>query len=394
MKVLMILDNEFPPDIRVENEIKVLVENGLDLHVACFTLKDKPEVEHYNGYTIHRKKISSFIYKSSIGALIFPFYFNFWRSFIHKLFKEQSFDAVHVHDLPMAKIGYEVKRKYGALFILDLHENWPALLRISMHTQSFLGKLLSHNKSWERFEKKYTKLADRVIVVVGEAKERLTKITGLEENILVVSNTLNLEKIPSLKLKKEKEQTILFYGGAINFHRGLQSVIHAMKKIIPIDDTLRLWIVGDGSYKIELEKITKALNIEPYIKFFGYRPNKELLEILSQSDIALIPHLISDHTNSTIPHKLFQYMYYEKPIVSSKCIPLKRIIDETQAGFTYNPENLDELAKAIVEARDHLKKNTVLKKSTKSWVEEKYNWKIDQDRLLNMYQKIKQRRSL
>ena len=71
-KVIMILERDFPPDLRVENEISALLEKGIEVHVACYTFSKKDSVESYNGYTIHRKKISSFIYKSSVGALKLP----------------------------------------------------------------------------------------------------------------------------------------------------------------------------------------------------------------------------------------------------------------------------------------------------------------------------------
>ena len=73
----MILERDFPPDLRVENEISALIEQGIEVHVACYTFSKKNSVESYNGYTIHRKKISSFTYKSSVGALKLLFCFKF-----------------------------------------------------------------------------------------------------------------------------------------------------------------------------------------------------------------------------------------------------------------------------------------------------------------------------
>ena len=85
----MILERDFPPDLRVENEISALLEKGIEVHVACYTFSKKDSVESYNGYTIHRKKISSFIYKSSVGALKLPFTFNFgsllFRNFVKNI---------------------------------------------------------------------------------------------------------------------------------------------------------------------------------------------------------------------------------------------------------------------------------------------------------------------
>ena len=388
MKILMILDREFPPDIRVENEIESLVLNGHNVHIACYTQKNKPLLEVYNNYTIHRKKISRFIYKSSIACLLFPFYFNFWRLFVTKLVEKHKYDIIHIHDLPLAIIGNEIKKKYQIPFIIDLHENWPAYLRISKHTQSFLGKILSNNKQWIKYEKKCVSLADRVIVVVDEAKERLKRITLQAEKIIIVSNTLNLKEISSLQNKTDKNYITLFYGGGINYHRGLQSVIKAMGKIVAQNKKVRLWIVGDGSYKSELEEMTAKMNLTHFVKFFGFKPYKKMLDLLSQSDIALIPHLVSDHTNSTIPHKLFQYMFYEKPIIASECLPIKRILDETKTGISYDPNNTKNLSDIVLDIVNNQEKYSFMEENGKLWVEKKYNWDFDQDYLLKLYSSL------
>ena len=39
-KILMLLDSEFPPDIRVENEAVSLIEAGFEVHVLCFAGKN------------------------------------------------------------------------------------------------------------------------------------------------------------------------------------------------------------------------------------------------------------------------------------------------------------------------------------------------------------------
>ncbi|HHE37073.1 MAG TPA: hypothetical protein ENL20_00665, partial [Candidatus Cloacimonetes bacterium] len=87
MKILMVLENEFPPDTRVENEIQTLSNAGHEIHLACLTFQNKKEFEQKENYLIHRKKISDFTFKTSVGCLKFPFYFNFWRKYLIELFR-------------------------------------------------------------------------------------------------------------------------------------------------------------------------------------------------------------------------------------------------------------------------------------------------------------------
>lgn len=389
MKILMVLDNEFPPDLRVENEIESLIEAGHKVHIACFTRKkSRKKIEKINSVTIHRKFISTFIYKASVGCLKFPFYFNFWRKFLKKIFKTEKFDVIHIHDLPLSKVGYEFKIKHKISLVIDLHENWPALLRIANHTNTFSGRILSSNKQWMRYEKEILNFADNIITVVEEAKVRLIELGIHEKKIKVVSNTLNLKRFILPNLLPVPQYITLFYAGGLIVHRGIQTVIQSLVHIVPEIPNIRLWLIGEGSYRKELMKLVDRLSLKKYVVLFGWKPYNEMFSLLSQSDIALIPHNKSAHTDSTIPHKLFQYMYAKKPIVATNCLPVERIIKETKTGLIYKSNNPEQLSECVIEIIKNKNKFTFLQENGKKWIKEKYNWENTSKNLIKLYKKI------
>ena len=386
MRILMVLDHEFPPDIRVENEIEALVEQGHEVHVACFTMKNKTAIDEFKGAIIHRKPIGKLIHKSSVGCLKFPFYFNFWRSFLNKLFAEYTFEAIHVHDLPLARVGWEFAKKHNTTLTLDLHENWPALLRVATHTKSLAGKFLSNNKQWTNYELKYCQLADHVVVVVDEAKERLSS-SGIKPNkIAIVSNTLNLQHFEVPTTTPDPGFITLIYAGGITKHRGLQYVIKSIKYLDELKQPLRIWILGTGSYIDELKTIANKEGVEDKIFFMGWKDYKEMQTYFGKSDYCIIPHLKNDHTDSTIPHKIFQYMYAGKPMLSSNCKPLERIFNDTKCGLTYQFDDPEDLAIKLKEliASDWYASNEFVIENKKNVVEH-YNWKIDAQKLNQIY---------
>lgn len=383
MKILMLLDHEFPPDIRVENEIEMLIEAGYEVHLACYTMQDRKRVDSYRGLTIFRKQISKFIYKSSVGCLKFPFYFNFWRKFMNEIFKGESYDAVHVNDLPLAQIGYELKEKYGCKLVLDLHENWAALLGISTHTQTVLGRLLSSDRQWRVYEKMAIRThADKVIVVCQEAKARLMDLTVSESKITVVENNVNKNQFKVVgKLPADPEFMTIFYAGGLNKHRGVQNVIEAMS--ILKDPCIRFWIVGKGSYSKTLERLSETLKTTSSVKFWGWQPLGNVARLLMSSDIGIIPHLKSEHTDASMPHKLSQYMYAGKPVIVSNCDSLVNIIKETKCGFVY--EDVQELVDVINHYSVSRRKRIEHGENGRKWVDKKYNWKQSNKPLIKLY---------
>lgn len=384
----MILESEFPPDVRVENEIMALSEAGHEVHLACSTRKNLPENDTFGKAFVHRKRMSKFIYKSSVGCLKFPFYFNFWRNFLYPVCHREGFDAVHICDLPLSRIGYEIKEKFNTWLIIDLHENWPALLKTATHTNTIAGRLLSSNRQWVEYERTILPEADKIITVIDEAKDRIIKLGIDSEKVAIVSNTINYEGLNIKPAEKDPEIFTVFYGGAINAHRGLQIVLEAVKKCVAKGIKIRLWIVGDGSYRKELEKLAQSFRIESYVKFWGHKPFAEMLNILAESDAAIIPHIRNDNNDASSPNKLYQYMYLNKPIISSDCISLKRIINQTHTGLIYKNDSPDDLSILLEKLSADSKLLDELNGNGRKSVIEKYNWNFDKKRLLDAYREL------
>lgn len=384
----MVLESEFPPDVRVENEIIALSEAGHEVHLACSTRKNRQEKDLFGKAIIHRKKITPFIYKSSVGCLKFPFYFNFWRQFISDIFQNEKFDVIHIHDLPLSRIGVEIKKKFNTRLVIDLHENWPALIKTAAHTQTFLGRLLSSNWQWINYEKKMLPEADLVITIIEEARDRVINLGVNPGKAGMVSNTINFENLSINTKTRNDDSFVIFYGGAINRHRGLQTVLEAVKVLTIKNIDVHLWIVGDGSYRKSLEEQADNLSIRSNIKFFGQKPFNELLNILSDADAAIIPHVRTDNNDASSPNKLYQYMYLDKPIISSDCISLKRIINETKTGFIYRHDSAEDLVSLIEKLSKNNSMLHELKGNGRSAVTEKYNWNIDRQRLVDAYRHL------
>lgn len=347
MKILMVLEREYPEDERVSKEIRTLQKEGHQVLLACFTKQTRAANETLNEITIFRKPISEFIEKTSVGSLKFPFYFNFWRSFIQKIIRGNKVDVLHIHDLQLAKVGYEIARQNKLKFVLDLHENWPVLLELSPHTKSLLGRLLSNNKQWLAFEKKYATLADGLVVVAEEMKQRLLSKGVINENIAVVPNTSNAGIFENLDSETPDPEFItMYYAGGINEHRGLDITIKGMAKM-KLPANFRFWIIGWGKSQVHLENMVAEFNLNKHVYFLGRKTHKEVLQYLLKSDIAVIPHLKNEHTDNTSPNKVFHYMAAKKPVLSSDCNYLVSVLNKSKAGLIYKNNSPTDFAEKL-----------------------------------------------
>ena len=384
----MLLENDYEKDLRVKREVQALHEAGFEVTVAAISHEKDFPPEKRENCMLYKKKIPALIYKSRVGALKFPFYFNFWRRYISEIIRDNPVNIIHVNDLPLSRPGLELKKSKNVKLVLDLHENWPGLLRNAQHTRTLAGRLASSDKQWVRYEKDMLQEADLVITVVEEARDRVTALLDEPEKVCIVSNTIDTESISFFERKKKNKDFTLFYGGAINKHRGLQIVTQAIKILRDKNILISLQIVGTGSYQKTLEKEIEKNDLSSRIVFHGFKPLNDMLEMLSHADAAIIPHLRNENNDATIPNKLFQYMFTATPVVSSDCIPLERIILETGSGFIYRNDSPSELASLLEQLCHNRDMPEEKGKKGREAVLARYNWNHDRKQLTDAYKKL------
>ena len=384
-RALMILEGSFPPDDRVYKEAQLLIQLGYNVAIACTSKTNEVLNGEIDAITIYRRYLPKFIYKSSVASLKFPVYFNFWKHFINEIFQKESFEIIHIHDLPLARIGVYAKKKFGVQFVLDLHENWPAYLTKATHTQTFLGKLLSSEKQWRAYEKWSAEQADKVVTVVDEMKSRICKLGISSDKITVLQNTILPEEYPMPSIEKQDKHFCLLFAGGINIERGLQYVIPALRQLKQQIPNIKLQIIGKGSYLQTLKEIAEQYQVEDQIEFIGWKPLPELMEITAKADIALIPHIKWEQTDCSSPNKLFQYMHAGVPLLVSNCDSVARIVNETKCGESYPYDQIDAFVEKVLLLYHNPDYRRELAENGKKWIQEKYNWNESSREFLEMY---------
>ncbi len=396
MRILMLLQNFFPPDIRVEKEARSLLKAGHQVFLLSAGKSNMPNEEIVEGIKVIRRKLpQSFSRRAwNYFCLKAPFTHPFWRSALEDAVKQYKIEAIHVHDLPLVNTGLKIAHKFNLPLIADLHENFPEAIKA--YPSSWKGKFLKPImvKRWKRMEKSCVQQADKVITVVDEAKQHYVTDCGIPpEKVTVVMNTEDLDYFYSLPIREDIIQqyqpyfTISYIGG-FGRHRGIQTAISAMPKILSEIPDARLLLVGSGGNESELRELAKTEKVEQVVEFTGWQPFDLIPSYIAASKVCLIPHIASGHTNSTIPHKIFQAMAMGKPVVVSSAKPLERIVKETGAGLVYPSGDAEALAEAVITIyRD----NTLVAKLGevgKKTAREKYNWELEAKKLVSLYQDL------
>jgi len=403
MRIGMILEQRFPPDIRVEKEARSLINAGHEVFILSKPKRNAPVIEKGEFGIIIRRKISLFNRLRGFLANYFLNFHPFWYKEILWLIRNYSIEIIHVHDLPLVKTAV-IAANDNIPVIADLHESWPPALQVwaqsSYVKNNFIFKSILYNKKrWENFEKEAVSLSTKIITVVEESKDRIEKLYQVpQEKIIVVSNTeskqsifLNANKNKLAKWEYLKNKFTLVYVGGFGAHRGLDTVLRAISLLKSEIPELVFMIAGKGpAYTTkQLQMLIKVNQLNDMVIMPGYIPFEQVPYLVYVSKAGIIPHNLNEHTDHTIPHKLSQFMLAKRPVIVSSCRPLKRIVNNTQAGFVFEADNPYSLAEKILE----LYNNPMLGKrlgenGQQSVIKGENNWETDAQRLISLYMSL------
>jgi len=391
---LMLLQTTFPPDIRVENEIDTLAAAGYDVHLICKNSGTQPPTEPWHSATIHR--IPNVFGKSILGKIFqAPLFFNpIWLWQILKVTKKYRIKIIHVHDLPLTPMALGFKVIFGVSTIYDMHENYPAALKV-WDKKGIEAILKSHHMA-KRLEYLIARKFDRFIAVIEENEQRFIMEYGIrKDQIKVISNLVVLSKYQPnhayADFKFPPNRRVLVYTGGLDIHRGLGLTLEMFEILIQTRKDVFLLVVGGGrsaAGQIEEKKLRNEIASNPQLRksvhITGWVDFKYLPWIVQKCDVCLLPQESNPHTDTTIPHKIFQYMAMGKPVVAADAIPVKRIILETQAGLVFPSGNSNVYAEAVNRILNDPDSISYGERGRVA-VQEKYNWGIAAKKLLELY---------
>ena len=158
--------------------------------------------------------------------------------------------------------------------------------------------------------------------------------------------------------------TVTFIGRLI-YAKGVQDLITIFPEL---KGEVRLLIVGEGSYRKELEKLSKKVE-ERNIIFLGKKKTEEIPGILNITDIFVNPSY-----SEGLPTSVMEACAAGRAAVATDVGGTNEIIQNGETGFLIAPENLEELKKKIT----FLIENPGLRKEVGSkareYVKNKFSW--------------------
>jgi glycosyltransferase involved in cell wall biosynthesis len=200
------------------------------------------------------------------------------------------------------------------------------------------------------FYKKASEFSERVIVSYDHVKDDIVKYYKIVPDKIDVcpigiDPPLKLNNFEFIQIKKKYglPDNYLFYAANTWRHKNHVNLIRAMK-IVQNKYGQNIHLICTGSkqtdYFFEIEKEIKKYELNEHIKFLGYIPEAEMMLVMKNAKLAVIP---TYYEAGSFP--LIEAMNYGVPVICSDVTSLPQQIGNSQ--YVFNPADIDEMAAKI-----------------------------------------------
>lgn len=382
-RILHITKDGFPKGIRVMKEALTLKEK-FKVAVLCQPSNGQSEYEIWNDIEIFRPKALLERSKIEKAFELITFYSPVWVNVIKKTIENYSPDILHVHDVWLAKAVFATR--YNQFLVADLHENMPAA--VNEYFKNYRGlprlffKYFHNQKRILRLERLFLNRSDIILTVVQEARDRVLKDHPKlpADKVFIIENLESkhfLEQVNNNLAAFNKNHFSVLYIGGFSAHRGIDTLIRAMADIKRSGRDIELYLIGaQASQYLEfLKKLVVDLDVTTHVNFTNWVDFNAVCSYIMQADLCCVPHNSNEHTDNTIPHKLFQYMIARRPVLVSSSAPLARTVRKANCGLVFLAENSSDCAEKIITMSDNkLLRDKFAENGFRYVIDQGHNW--------------------
>jgi len=309
--------------------------------------------------------------------------------------RRSEYDLIHMFETRPATI-YPIKmllRKERVPLVIDWIDWWGRGGLIS--EQRPLWYRLLFEKLETYYEEHFRSMADSSTVISHALAKRAVSLNINPDSIFRVPNGASIEAFHAVpkerfrdKYKLPQEAFILGFP-ALDVMIDADLIFHATKRVT--DAHPEVVLIMTGNKKDEMSKLAERAGIGENIKHFGRLPRVEdVAEILSCSDVFLLPFRDKVANRGRWPNKIGDFMAMGRPTITNPVGEMQILFGEEEIGLLAE-ETAESLASRIMELIDNEALRQKLGRNARRVAESRFSWNCIVDEVEKAYKQAIQR---
>jgi len=329
--------------------------------------------------------IEKYFHIAILKKILYPYLFI--RQSIKIIKKIQSIDLAYVRIFGLSDAEHLIK-KLGKLkinrVVLELHDLDYAI-SIYHHLFEIVIRKFQHKKLFERLSKSYPTIS--LATVSKVLADSIKKDFNFHPPISVVVNVHDFRSVNQKVINYNKEKFEIIYAG-LNFFK-IKGIDCLIKSLYFLDSRFSIKLIG-GS-----EKHRKSFNFKfkdlvdsHRLQIIPPMEHEKIEELLYNSDFGVIPLPSGNFSSYTSPLKMFEYMAMAKPVVAPGTGPIKDVITDQVTGVLFDAGNKEMFVRTLKALVTDAHGRAVIGGNARKEIMEKYLWKHNAVKVLEIYGNI------
>jgi len=256
---------------------------------------------------------------------------------------------------------------------------------------SFHGSdlLTAQRNKWKKFLLiNIISRADFITVNSQFTKNEVLKLKIKKPNILLIYPGVPLIKNRENNLteKISKSKNIILTVARLTPRKNIISIIQALPKVIEKQSEIHYFIIGRGPEKEKLEQKINELNLEKYVSLLTNISNDQLIDYYQAASLFILLPISYQHEVEGLGIVFLEAAQFQKPIIASDHGGCREVVIDQQTGLIVEPQNLEQISGAILKILNNQELASKLGEAAKAYVQRKFNWEEEADKLINYLQ--------
>ena len=293
------------------------------------------------------------------------------------LLSKNNIKSLHIHEFDLLSLIKKIKVRSSIKTIYDVHEAHLEMWDV-FSSRNYLFKRIINYFLWQN-EKSKLKYVDQIITVTNILVKRYNAI---HKKVIYLPNYPILIK---QKIKKIKSKNIIYHG-QLSDERGILNLLEAFSIINKKEKLVKLYLAGAPKNKEFLKKIEQFIiknKMESNVLILGLIKHEEMIEILHNCMVGIIPFKDNKFTRMGLPVKLFEFMMTKCAIVTVDFPLIKSHIGDSCLYFKSG--DIKDLSNKIYQIISNNNLCNSLVNSAFDLVYKKYNWEKIESDLIDFY---------
>lgn len=298
-------------------------------------------------------------------------------------------DVYHFHDPELLIVAPIIRALTGSPTIYDCHEVYADFIRVKDYMSPFLRYPVA--EIFRILEPLLARLQSALIFSDNAIAKSFESVNVPKQTLFNFPARFLIENGKRATTELDDRPPTIIHLGGHERNRGTRLMIDAFAKVRRHVPKAQLRLVGHyvpESLEDEVRTHIREKGLAEAVTIEGRVPFENIGDYLTEASVGWVPWQPYVKNDLNIPTKLFEYMAYALPIVSSRLQSTEPFVSDEENGFLVDAASPQAHADAHEYLLTHPDRAQSMGNRGQHLVDTRYNWDRMEERLLGLYDEL------